>query len=482
MNLASAVGQHAQSQPDKPAIDGGKQVLTYRDLDLTVRRIAARLRKSGVGPGDLVAVRMMDNPVHAASLLAVARLGAIVLPMDWRGTMLEAGRLGERFKPKLALTDDQRKIPATMSRIGVEDLEKEAPDTDPPVAAGDDPFVYALTSGTTGESKGLVVTHNEMLERFRVFAEEGVMNAQDRFLAILPLAYAAGREYQLSLLHWGGTLIMAPTLFDPQELVKSVEDKKVSVLLVSPNVSRKLLALKSSGTHLLPHLRAYVSTTSKLTPEERIAIRARLAPHLIDIYGSTGSGPISVISGPADEPAITSAGHVTSGLDVEIVDEEGHVVAADEVGLVRLRGPRITKGLVGEVAGSMEGTRDGWYFPGDLGALDAKGFLHLHGRSADLIKRGGLMVHAQEVERVLMLHESVAEAAVVGVPSPELGEEVMAFIVVRKPVPSQELAMHCIKYLAPYKVPTRIEVIDALPRNANGKVLKPLLREKLAVA
>ena len=141
----------------------------------------------------------------------------------------------------------------------------------------------------------------------------------------------------------------------------------------------------------------------------------------------------------------------------------------------RVRGAAITTRVIGDDGPGDEGFRDGWYYPGDLGRIDKRGILHLHGRAADLIKRGGLMVHAQEVEQALRRHDSVADAAVVGFPSAALGQEVAAFIVPRGPVDARELIRHCRHELAPFKVPTRVEFVAALPRNPNGKVIKDLL-------
>jgi acyl-coenzyme A synthetase/AMP-(fatty) acid ligase len=392
----------------------------------------------------------------------------------------ELRRLVEAFNPRILLTDNERPVPEDLSPVGLVDIESEPVDPEPPAELQDAPLVYALTSGTTGLSKGVVVTHEEMYERFLVFSQEGMIAREDRFLPAMPLAYAAGREFHCSLLIGGATIVKTPSLFSPADLVAITRDRRVTALLVPPNVSRQLLALESeTGGHLLPQLRAYVSSTGRLTPEERSAIRARISPNLIDFYGSTGSGPISVISGPQDEPTPTSAGHITTRLDVEIVDDDGQVLGPDEVGAIRMRGPRITKRFIGGTDSPSEGIRDGWYYPGDLASIDNDKRLQLHGRSGDLIKRAGLMVHALEVERILMLHEAVADAAVLGFPSPELGEEVAAFIVAKRAVHSRDLTLHCIKHLAPYKVPVRIETIETLPRNASGKVQKTRLREIL---
>jgi acyl-coenzyme A synthetase/AMP-(fatty) acid ligase len=480
MNLAAFVAAHAESQPDKTAIENDEAVITYRELNGLVRRISNRLKRSGVRSGDLVAIRMIDSPIHVASIVAIARIGGIILPVDWRSSALEVRRLIERFKPSLLLTDGERPVPEDLHPIGLDNIESESADADAPVELSEAPLVYALTSGTTGLSKGVVVTHEEMFERSLVFSQEGMISPNDRFLPAMPLAYAAGREFHCSLLICGATTVKAPSWVSATDLIAITRKKSVSVLLVPPNVSRQLLALTDgSEEYLLPHLRAYISSTGRLMPEERSAIRARITPNLIDFYGSTGSGPISAIKGPQDEPSETAAGHITGRIEVEIVDEQGLPLPPNEVGLVRLRGPRITKRFVGDVESASEGIHGGWYYPGDLGSIDGTGLLHLRGRSADLIKRGGLMVHAQEVERILMLHESIDEAAVVGIPSADLGEEVVAFVVTKDTVPPRELTVHCIRHLAPYKVPERIETIETLPRNASGKVQKDVLKEKL---
>jgi acyl-coenzyme A synthetase/AMP-(fatty) acid ligase len=483
LNLGAIVAAHAESQPEKLAIDSAEERLTYRQLNERASRVAGRLTSAGVRPGDLVATQMIDSAMHVAALVAIARIGAIVLPIDWRSSALEVRRLVERFEAPWFFTDNERPVPARLSFIGLEGIEGESISRDAPADLSDAPLVYALTSGTTGLSKGIVVTHEEMYERSVVFAEEGMIARDDRFLPAMPLAYAAGREFHWSLLICGATIVKTPSMFKAADLATIIQEKRVTSLLVAPNVSRQLLAMpRGAADHLFPGLRVYVSSTGKLTAEERAVIRARVSPNLIDFYGSTGSGPIAAITGPQDEPGPTSAGHVTSGLDVEIVDEAGQPLPGGEIGMIRLRGKRITKRFVGEVSSESEGIHDGWYYPGDLASIDESGLLHLHGRSADLIKRAGLMVHALEVERILMLHDSVAEAAVVGFASPDLGEEVGAFIVPRGPVQLRELTVHCIKHLAPYKVPARIETIDALPRNANGKVQKTVLRDLLQAA
>lgn len=484
MNLAARIAESAAAHPAKVALDAASGAITYGEFDGIVCRLAGRLRRAGVATGDLVGIRMTDTPLHLAALVATLRVGGAILPLDWRASAPETARIVERFGPVAVVADDPRPLPSMVRRIGLDDIAGERPDNSAPVAIADAPLSYTLTSGTTGEPKGIVVTHEEMYARLPVFLEEGIMHGEDRFLPALPLAYAAGREFHLLLLVCGATVLMMPSLFDAADIARAVAERSASVLMVSPNVSNALLAFHPDGeSHLFPRLRAYVSSTGRLTPETRAAIRGRLAPRLIDFYGSSGAGPIAAITGIEDETAPTSAGHLTSGLEVEIVDETGETLPAGAVGWIRMRGKRTTKRFVERTSGQGEGLRDDWYYPGDLGTLDReRRILHLHGRSADLIKRGGLMVHAQEVERVLCLHPAVAEAAVVGVPAEVLGEEVAAFVVRRQPVEAKALAAHCLRHLAPYKVPQRWAFIAGLPRNASGKVVKTGLGEPSAAA
>jgi acyl-CoA synthetase (AMP-forming)/AMP-acid ligase II len=477
MNLAALIAHHARHRGEKPAIEAGDEVLNYADLDLTVRRLAARLRAHGATAGEPIGVLMRDTPMHLAAIVAVIRIGAILLPFDWRWTPAEVERIAGRFRPRVIVADDERRVPPGCLAVGIKDLEATAPDPAPPAALADSPMVYALTSGTTGEPKAIVLTHEEMYGRAVAAWIEYPLLQTGRILLMLPLAYGGGRVWAFNSLCLGATLVMFPGIFDPKELVRAVTERHITVLFVPPNISRALLALEGDGL-LMPQLRLYVSGAAGIHPEERRAIRARIAPHVIEFYASTGGGPTAVLREEEEEIAPTSVGRPVLGVQVEIVDENHRCLPPGEIGWVRIRGPGVTTRFVEGGRTTDEGIHDGWYYPGDLGSLDARGLLYLHGRSADLIKRGGLMVYAQEVERVLQTHPAVAEAAVVGVPSPTLGEEVAAFVRLREPTPPAALIAHCRRALAPHKVPTQVKVVDSFPRNANGKVVKAALRGK----
>lgn len=479
MNLASLVSRHADTQPDKPAIETGAEVLSYGTLDLLVRRIVTRLRAAGVDTGDVVALFLRDAPLHVAAMLAAAWRGVTVLPLDWRWTPSEIARITASLRPKLVLVEAAGRLPEALARLTLAGIENERPDPSSPVAVSDRPLFHVLTSGTTGDPKAMVLTHAQM--DGRSVAHWLPLHATDRVAPVLPLAYAAGQNWHLATLCAGATLVMLPIIVDRAELAEQVNTRAVDVLMLTPTATRDLLAMAAGSEQvLMPKLRALVVGTAGLSADERAAVRARVTPWLVAYYGATGAGAVAVIRDEAAQDASAFVGRLLPGVDVEIVDEDHRPLGADAIGWVRLRGAGMTQRFVpAEAASGNESIRDGWYYPGDLGSRDASGALHLYGRTADLIKRGGMMIHAVEVEQVLQRHPAVAEAAVVGIPSPSLGEEVAAFVVLREPVSPSALTRYCRQHLATHKVPQRLIVIDQLPRNANGKVLKSALSSEL---
>jgi acyl-CoA synthetase (AMP-forming)/AMP-acid ligase II len=479
MNLAAFVARHAAYQPSKPAIEGGSEQFDYAGLDASVRRLARRLRSQGAAPGDLVGLKLRDTPQHLIALLAIARIGAVALPLDWRAAGPEIARIAEIFKPGVVLLDKAGPLPPTTTPLILDDLSATEPDDLPPADVTNAPLVYGLTSGTTGTPKGIVTTHEEMFGRFVIFAVERLIARDDRFMIPLPLVFDAGRAVSWALLTLGATVVLFPTLFEAIELVEAVNSRDVSGVILAPKSTRAILGLRpQSGSHLMPKLRVYISTAGKLQPEERAAIRARVAPHMIDYYGTTGGGPVAIVANEKDGATPTALGRPAPGIELQIVDEDHKPLPDGTVGRVRIRGPGVTKTFAGAVAAtSDENIRDGWYYPGDLGRFETDGTIHLTGRTADLIKRGGLMIHAQEVEYVLSLHPAIVEAAVVGMPSAEGDEEVVAFVVARATVDPTDVIKHCRQNLTGYKVPQRIVAVDSLPRNTTGKVVKAELRK-----
>lgn len=476
MNLYSRLAYLGRYQPAKIAIETPKESFTYAALDETARRIATLLRGAGVEPGDVVGLRLHDTPIHIAAYFAVMRLGGTVLPLDWRGARQEFDRITAQFEPKAILADDKYAFDWSPVVLDIGPYSAAELDVGPVGESPTGAVALTLTSGTTGQPKAMIATHDQTYARGMTRALEGMFLPDDRYMTTLPLAYHAGREHALSALIVGATLVMFPTMFSPNDLIDFVNARAITAFNLSPNMSRSLLGIAGvEGDLLMPNVRVMISTTGKLDPHERVLIRKRLVPRLIDYYGNSGAGPIAVMSRDEDATEPTAAGRVAIGVEVAIVDDDANPLPDGEVGSIRLRGRTITTDMAGAEEVRGEGLRDGWYYPGDLGKFDDRGILHLMGRNADLIKRGGLMIHAQEVERAIREHPDVVDVAVVGIASKDLGQEVVAFMEVRKPVDSKEITNHLRGKLAGYKMPSRYETVDALPRNPAGKVVKAKL-------
>lgn len=477
MNLYSAIAAHSDSQPDKPAIVHRDEITTYRQLHVAAGKISARLKALGIVEGDIVGIRMRETPLHAATLLGAMRVGAVVLPLDWRGAGGEAERVIARFPVKASLTD-ARKAHRHEVVVDVEGLAQTEPDSAPPAQLADHPLAYGLSSGTTGQPKAIIVTHEQMHARALALQEARLVLGDDRLLSALPLAFGFGRTIVTAALCAGATLTMFQTLFEPTELVAAVNGKDISVVAASPATTRALCASDTDQRPLMPDIRLYITGSAKLRPEDRAAARARICPNVVDYYGTIGTGLVSLITSEQDEDGQTSVGRLGTGVTVEIVDDDHRSLPTGKVGRIRIAGPSVSSAFAGEAPSTDEHFRDGRYYPGDLGRIDGRGLLHLHGRAADMIKRGGLTIHAQEVEQVLRQHDGVEDAAVVGVASERFGEEVKAFVVARdRSLTSNALVLHCRQHLAPHKVPAEVVLVAELPRNSSGKVVKSALKD-----
>ena len=321
----------------------------------------------------------------------------------------------------------------------------------------------------------VVISQAQYAERIHKILIGCGLRANDRYLSALPLAFAGGRQLALSLLYVGATVVLFPTLAGAGEMVEAIIGQGITTALLVPTQLRALLQLPVGDRPLLHPLRLLLSTSASLLPAERAAIRARVAPGFVEYYATSG-GSLATVQWPEDQDSEPeSVGRPGPGVVLDIVDETGRSLPPGEVGEVRYRGPGLPLGQWGRDAALSSAFRDGWHYPGDYGFLNERGYLFLQGRASDRIKRGGLTIFAPEVERVLLAHPAVREAAVIGVPSADYGEEVAAYVVGSGAVTEAELDGYCRSELAPYKVPRMFRILAALPRTSAGKVIKAQL-------
>jgi acyl-CoA synthetase (AMP-forming)/AMP-acid ligase II len=488
MNLADALAHHARARPGQAAVIAGDRVVLYRDLDGLVRRWAAHLASLGLGQGDVVGIALRDSIEHLLALWAAARMGAVALPMDWRWTAPEQHSVATRFRASLVLVEADGAPIEGVRCIAVDAgfaAAVEAAPADLPFptgeACGGMPLLLSLSSGTTGRPKGPMVTHRHFLRRFWTHWIDLGLNAREVYVSATPMYFGGGRTFTMSLLFSGGTAVLFPPPYKPQELAAEIARRQATSAFLVPTLLRRLLDLPEDLAAPVRRMRLLLSSGAPLHPWERRAIRDRLCAGFHEYYASTEGGGVSLLRPEDIDTHEASVGRAVFGVEIAIFDDAMARLPAGEVGRLGYRGPGVADGFVDDPEADAEVFHQGWFLPGDLASVDADGYVTLKGRRKDMIIRGGINIYPPEIESVLLSDPRIAEAAVVGWPSVAMGEEIAAFVVPRPgeaPDAASLLAL-CRARLAPYKVPREVMLIADLPRNSSGKTLKPELAKRL---
>lgn len=470
MPLSEVFRLHGRLRGSKAAIRQGHRSISYRSLDRLINGVCFTLKELRVRRGDFVGVALRDSAEHLIVLLALSRYGAVIVPIDCRWSESEQQAVAAQFGARFALIDGARagrpEAWPVVSSDWFSETDREYVD---PEVGDDSPLLLSLSAGTTGMPKGPCATHRQFENRFMAYWINLTLNAHDRFVLATPLYHGGGRGFSLAMLFAGATVCVFPPPYEPHELIAHVAAVDGTAIFLVPTILRRLLESRFDGL-AFPSLRKLISSGSALYPEERVAVRQRLTPHLYEIYSSTEGGATTVM-GPEDMDCHPdSVGRPAFRVQVEIVDDSHRPVPPGEVGRLRYRSPASPQGYF--LGDSSEAFRDGWFYPGDLAVVNADGFVFLKGRVKDMIIRGGVNIYPGDIEQVLLEAEQVTDAVVLGVPSRDLGEEVAAFVVASSPIEATQLVSLCRARLAAYKVPSRIFFVESLPRNSAGKVLK----------
>lgn len=508
--------------PRRLAVADGDHRFTYREIAARVRGLAADLRRRGIGRGDRVALLSFNRVEYLEVLFALARLGAIMVPMNWRLTPPELAIQIADSAPDLMIADAEHRELATSaaaeSRISlplvlIGDEYEEAVCTPPEgsaMGAFDDPLIIMYTSGTTGRAKGAVLTQGTQLWNSINIGTAIGLTHRDVTLTVLPMFHIGGLGlYALPTLHVGGRLIIQRT-FDPEETCRLLRDEGVTAMFGVPAIYQALLATPAFQQRDYSGVRFGVGGAPCPLPVlEEFERRGLL---LQQGFGLTETAPTATLLPPEDAYRKKgSVGPTTLHVESRVVDDAGCDLPPGEIGEICLRGPNLFSGYWGlpeataEVfsppvqpddpalpaqraagaagaagVGSTEGDYRGWWFhTGDLGYADDEGHLYIADRKKDMIISGGENIYPVEVEQVLYQHAAVADVAVIGIPDARWGEAAMA-IVVLKPgarATAEDIIAACQGRLARYKIPRRVAFVEVLPRNAAGKVLKRVLRE-----
>ncbi len=483
MNLASLIRSHARNRPGAVAAVHGDEQLTYRMFWGRVEASACRLQGLGIVAGDRVGLCLGDRLDHLVLHFAVAAAGAMILPMDHRWTAAEKEQVARAFNARLILRepDDEAVAGAENEIVGRGwcdqgsrnmRLAELGSDTD-------SPLLVSLSSGTTGRPKGALVTHRQMYERFVNQWVTLGLGANDRFLSVTPLYFGAARSFCMGFLAAGATVILDPPPHKPPQLAAAIQKSGANITFLVPTLMHRLLPLASDLSPMFPDLDLLVFGGSIVHGREALEMQARLTPNLASYYATSEGGGISVLQ-PADiELHGDTVGRPAFRIEVDVVDADDRPVPPGATGRLRYRGPGVATAFLNEAGDVEEHSADGWFCPGDLACIDVEGYVSLRGREKEMIIRGGVNVYPAEIESTLRAHPQITEAAVVGWPSPMLGEDIAAFVVGEPGIRPQALLEYCRTQLAPYKVPREIIVMNELPKTNFGKIKKADLASML---
>ena len=458
---------------DDPFLLAGDGTVTHTYADAARRsaQLAHALAAHGAAPGERVAMQVAKSAEAIMVYLACVRAGYVLLPMNTGYTADEVAYLVGDARPVVVLDD-----------VRLAELARQA-DTLPTtftdhVAAPDELAAILYTSGTTGRPKGAMLSQRNLASNSATLAELWGFRPGDVLLHALPIFHTHGLFVATNCSIANGSPMVFLEKFDADEVVRALP--RCTVMMGVPTFYTRLLAHAGFGPDVCSAMRLFISGSAPLLASVHDEFRARTGHAILERYGMTETSMLT--SNPLDgERRAGTVGFALPEVDVRVVDDDGRVVSAGEVGGIEVRGPNVFGGYWGRPElTATEFTTDGWFRTGDVGMFDTEGYLHIVGRSKDLIISGGLNVYPKEIEDVIDGLDGVLESAVVGVPDVDFGEAVVAIVVAAPGADPEPAALRAAarERLASFKVPKRVHVVDALPRNAMGKVEKAVLRRR----
>lgn len=483
MNLVNTAAQHGE----RPALRLGEAVLSYTQFEQTSQLVAALLQQHGVRPGDRVALMLPNVPHFALLYYGALRLGAVVVPMNpllkerevayhlsdsgarvlfvWTGFEQEA-------EAGAVLADAKTVVVEPASWPGL--LAGLAPIPEVHETDDSETAVILYTSGTTGKPKGAELTHANIARNVEICADELIfVSKEDVVFGGLPLFHVFGQTASLNAAVYAGACLTLLPKFDPQAALETVARDRVTIFQGVPTMYTVLAHYPDRESYDTSSLRVCVSGGAALPVEVLSAFESAYSCIVLEGYGLSETSPVVSIN-RLDLRRAGSIGVPVSGVEVRIVNESAIDVPVGEIGELIVRGHNVMKSYWGKPEETAKAIPDGWFRTGDLAKRDEDAFLYIVDRKKDLIIRGGYNVYPREVEEVLYEHPAIAEAAVIGFPHAEFGDEIAA-VVAFKPgaaVDAEEIREFVKARVAAYKYPRVVEVVQALPKGATGKILK----------
>jgi fatty-acyl-CoA synthase len=500
MDLSDLIARNADFTPDKVALRFEGRNFTYAAFASRIVEAARALKSQlGVARGDRVAILAANHPDYLVLLYACARLGAMLVPLNWRLAIPEQMFILTDASVKALVVEEAfAEILAPLAAalpearpIGLDFAREHVPSLDVLIAeAGGDgrnphtdfaaPLLIVYTSGTTGRPKGAVLRQEALLWNAVMSQHMHDLTARDHVLTVLPLFHVGGLNIQTTPALQIGASVTLHARFAPGATLDAVAADRPSLIVLVPTTIQALVEHPGWVETDLSSLRA-VTTGSTQVPQALIdAVTARGVP-VLQVYGSTETSPIAVYARlGGDLSREGSTGLPGLACEARIVDDAGRELPHGARGEVVVRGPNVLFEYWGNAAATAEALREGWFHTGDIGSRDADGYFYIHDRKNNVIISGAENIYPAEIERVLAHHPAVAEVAVVGRPDAKWQEVPVAYVVPRAGVAedAEALKHHVAAHLARFKVPREIVFVDSLPKNALGKVQHFLLKQR----
>jgi long-chain acyl-CoA synthetase len=487
MNLASILTSSAAEDPQHVALKLDDLELTYAQLDDATAHFAGLLKARGLEHGDRVGIMLPNIPQFAVCYYGVLRAGGVVVPMNvllkqrevafylsdsgaklllaWEGFAQDAQAGAAQAGAECVLVapgEFERMVSAAQAQLGIVD------------AAEDDIAVLLYTSGTTGTPKGAELTHSNLTRNCAASRAMFGLGSEAVLLGALPLFHAFGQTCGLNATITGGSTMTLIPRFDPGKALEIIQRDRVNVFEGVPTMYGAMLHYPERERYDTSSLQVCGSGGSAMPVELMRGFEEAFGCKVLEGYGLSETSPVASFNHPDRERKPGSIGTPIDGVEMKVVDENDHEVPTGEVGEIVIRGHNVMKGYWNRPDATAEAIRDGWFHSGDLARIDEDGYFFIVDRKKDMIIRGGYNVYPREIEEVLYEHPAVREAAVVGIPHDEYGEEVGAAVALKDGAHAtpEELRDYVKGQVAAYKYPRRVWFVDELPKGPTGKILK----------
>ncbi len=482
MNLVHLLLRTARWLPEQPALAVGKRpVRTYAEMGLRVARLASGFSNLSLKKHDRVALAMKKCPEFYEVLFACWHAGLTAVPMNAKLHPKEFAYILENSGAKACFTtpDLESAVPGSIPLKEIDSLLREP--RAPAQVEPDDVAWLFYTSGTTGVPKGAMLTHRNMLfQTHAYFADIDKLHPGESALHPAPLSHGSGL-YGLPHFAVGAVNVIPESgHFDPDEIFALLDHWPNASFFAAPTMLVRLLASRAARTPR--KLKTITYGGAPMYVADSLRAIELFGPRLYQLFGQ-GEAPMTITGLPQffheKKQHLETCGLARTGCEVKIVSDSDEELPAGEVGEIVTRSDCVMRGYWQNPEATAQAKRGGWLHTGDVGSLDAAGFLTIKDRSKDMIICGGANIYPREIEEVLLRHPAVAECSVVGRPHPEWGEEVVAFVVTRESIQKEDLDRLCLDNIARFKRPRQYRFVEALPKNNYGKVLKTELRKQL---